>query len=186
MSISTSAEDVLGFWFSERVKPLWFNATPTFDQELAERFLTVYRAAAAGALLDWEETPEGALALVVILDQFPLNLFRNQPESFATEAESRHVAERAIAHGFDNTLRDEQKTFLYMPFMHSEDLADQDRSVALYEQAGSGLGENLKFAHHHREIVRRFGRFPHRNSILGRDSTPEEIAYLNSKEAFLG
>jgi len=182
----TSAQDVIAFWFSERVKPLWFNATPDFDQELTEHFLSVYRAAADGTLSDWEESPQGALALVIVLDQFPLNLFRNQPESFATEAESRLVAERAIAKRFDQTLKDEHKIFLYMPFMHSEALDDQDRSVVLYDQAGSGLAENLNYAHHHREIVRRFGRFPHRNAILGRDSTPEETAYLNSKEAFLG
>jgi uncharacterized protein (DUF924 family) len=135
-------------------------------------------------LADWEVTPAGALALVIVLDQLPLNMFRHQPESFAMEAAARRVAARAIARGFDSQLTDAQKTFLYLPYMHSEDLSDQDESVALYEKAG--LEDSLNFARHHRELIRRFGRFPHRNAILGRESTAEENAYLNSAEAFLG
>jgi uncharacterized protein (DUF924 family) len=124
------------------------------------------------------------LALVIVLDQFPLNMFRGQRESFATEAAAREAAVQAIAWGFDQSLTDEQKAFLYLPFMHSEDLADQDRAVALYE--GAGLENSLKWARHHRELIRRFGRFPHRNAILGRPSTPEELAYLGSAGAFKG
>jgi len=177
-------EVILDFWFSERIRPLWFNSTPEFDQELRERFMATYTAAVAGELSTWEASPEGALALVIALDQLPLNMFRGQPQCFAGEAESRRIAADAIAKGFDEALTDEYKSFLYLPFMHSEDLADQDRSVALYENAG--LKHSLDFARHHREIVRRFGRFPHRNAILGRKSTPEEQAYLNSDEAFQG
>lgn len=180
----STAREILELWFSERVRPLWFNATPEFDQEIRERFVDVYRAAGAGALADWEVTPAGALALVIVLDQLPLNMFRHQPESFAMEAAARRVAARAIARGFDSQLTDAQKTFLYLPYMHSEDLSDQDESVALYEKAG--LEDSLNFARHHRELIRRFGRFPHRNAILGRESTAEENAYLNSAEAFLG
>ena len=132
----------------------------------------------------WEQTAEGALALVILLDQMPLNMYRGQPESFATEAQSREVAGRAITRHFDQYLPDKGKAFLYMPFMHSENLADQDRSVELFTNAG--LQDNLRFARHHRDIVRRFGRFPHRNAILGRNSTPEETAWLASGEAFLG
>jgi len=176
--------DVLDFWFSERVRPLWFNSTPAFDRELTERFLTTYQAAAAGALDGWAATPEGALALVIVLDQFPLNMFRGRPESFATEAHARDVARRAIDNGFDQSLSGEQKGFLYLPFMHSEELRDQDRSVELYEKAG--LEDSLRWARHHRELIRRFGRFPHRNAILGRESTPQEREYLASKDAFLG
>lgn len=179
-----SAAEILEFWFAAEVKPLWFASTPEFDEALRERFLATYRAAATGQLEDWERTTLGALALVIVLDQFPLNLFRGQPESFATEAAARVVANRAIACGFDREMSPEQRLFLYLPFMHGEALADQERSVRLFQQAG--LEESLRFARHHRDLIRRFGRFPHRNAILGRESTPDEIAYLASPEAFLG
>lgn len=184
MSAIETPHEVLEFWFSDRVRPLWFNSNPEFDSELTERFLAAYLAAAAGALQEWENGAEGALALVIALDQFPLNMFRGQPRSFATEAAARGVARRAVDRGFDRRLTDEQKGFLYLPFMHSEDLRDQDLSVELYEKAG--LADSLKWAKHHRGLIRRFGRFPHRNAILGRDSTPEERAYLASEEAFHG
>ena len=176
--------DVVAFWFAPDVQPLWFAATPDFDEQLRARFLTTYRAAAAGQLADWDTTAEGALALVIVLDQFPLNLFRGQPESFATEAAARVVADRAIARGFDQALPPEQRQFLYLPFMHSEALTDQERSVRLYQQPG--LEESLRFARHHHALIQRFGRFPHRNAILGRTSTAEELAYLASPEAFHG
>ena len=175
-----SAKEILDFWFSDRVRPLWFNSTPEFDLELREQFMPTFQAASQGELDGWQTSPEGALALIIIFDQFPLNMFRRQPESFSTEAVARAVSEAAIAKGFDQHLADEQKAFLYLPFMHSEDLRDQDKSVELFTKAG--LIENLKYAEHHRELIRRFKRFPHRNEILGR----EEIEYLNSKEAFHG
>ena len=176
--------DVVAFWFAPDVQPLWFAATPDFDEQLRARFLATYRAAAAGQLTDWETTAEGALALVIVLDQFPLNLFRGQPDSFVTEAAARAVADRAIARGFDQALLPVQRQFLYLPFMHSETLADQERSVRLYQQPG--LEESLPFARHHHALIQRFGRFPHRNAILGRPSTAEERAYLASPEAFHG
>ena len=176
--------DVVAFWFAPDVRPLWFAATPAFDDALRAHFLSTYRAVAAGQLMDWETTAEGALALVIVLDQFPLNLFRGQPESFATEAAARAVADRAIMRGFDQALPPEQRQFLYLPFMHSEALADQERSVRWYQQPG--LEESLRFARHHRDLIVRFGRFPHRNAILGRISTPEERAYLASPGAFHG
>ncbi len=182
-NIANSAE-VQAFWFAGEVKPLWFASTPEFDEALRERFLATYRAAATGQSEDWERTPLGALALVIVLDQFPLHLFRGQPESFATEAAARVVADRAIARGFKREMSLEQRLFLYLPFMHGEALADHERSVRLFKQAG--LEESLRFARHHRDLIRRFGRFPHRNAILGRESTPEEIVYLASPEAFLG
>ena len=175
---------VIKFWFAEETKPLWFNSSPGFDAQLKERFLTTYQDAAQDNLEAWESTAEGALALVIILDQFPLNMFRGQKASFATEVKSREVAKRALTHHFDSQLSNEQKIFLYMPFMHSESLEDQDRSLALFKAAG--LKDNLKFAQHHREIVKRFGRFPHRNQILGRESTQEEIDWLASDEGFKG
>jgi uncharacterized protein (DUF924 family) len=175
---------VVEFWFSARVRPLWFNSTPAFDTELRESFLHTYGAALNGELAHWADSPQGALALVICLDQLPLNMFRGQAESFAGEAASRQIAAAAIERGFDQALDKIQKVFLYMPFMHSEDLADQDRAIALFGQAD--LSDNLHWAKHHREIVSRFGRFPHRNAILGRQSTREELDYLASDEAFTG
>ena len=176
--------EIVTFWFSEPVKKLWFNSTPEFDAELQQKYLHLVERAEQGALDDWAEQAHGALALVIILDQFPLNIFRQHPRSFATEAKARQIADRAIDNGLDQFLSGEQKAFLYLPFMHSENLHDQDKSVELFEK--SGLTENLRYAEHHRELIRRFGRFPHRNQILNRESTAEETEYLNSKEAFLG
>jgi len=179
-----SAAELNSFWFSEPARARWFDSTPEFDSMLRTQYLSLWESARAGALSDWESTPQGALALVIVLDQLPLNMFRGDARSFATEAASRAVAGRAIARGFDQALTPEQQSFFYMPFMHSEALSDQDRSVALFEAAG--LSHSLEFARHHREIVRRFGRFPHRNAVLGRSSTPEEQAWLASPDAFKG
>lgn len=177
-------DDILAFWFSAAVKPLWFNSTVAFDEQIRERFMEVYQLALNYELAHWTDTATGSLALVIILDQFPLNMFRGKGESFAGEQAARQVATKAISRGFDQQLTDEQKAFLYLPFMHSENLADQDRSVQLFESAG--LQENLRFARHHREIILRFGRFPHRNAPLGRVSSEAEINYLKSDQAFLG
>jgi len=176
--------DVLAFWFAEATQPLWFASTPDFDEALRARFLATYQTAAAGQLANWEASVEGALALVIVLDQFPLNLFRGQAESFATAPAARAVADRAIARGFDQAMPPVQRQFLYLPFMHSETLADQERSARLYQQPG--LEDSLRFARHHRDLIARFGRFPHRNAPLGRVSTAEELAYLTSPEAFHG
>ena len=175
-------QDVVAFWFAESAAQYWFRSTPEFDAEVRQRFEPTWQAAAAGKLSDWADTATGALALVVVLDQFPLNMFRDQPAGYSTESAARAVAARAIEDGFDMELEDRQKAFLYLPFMHSEDLADQDRAVDLFEAAG--LTDNLKWARHHREIVRRFGRFPHRNAVLGRQSSAEELAWLASPGAF--
>lgn len=181
---SLQPQDVLDFWFAPEHETLWFRSTPQFDARVRARFAPLWQAARAGRLAGWEQTPQGALALVILLDQMPLNMFRGEAKSFASEAQAREVARRAVARGFAQPLTDAGKAFLYMPFMHSEKEADQDTSVALYEAAG--LHDNLKFARHHRDIVRRFGRFPHRNAILGRASTPEEEAWLASAAAFRG
>ena len=179
-----TAEQLLGFWFSGRVAKLWFRSTAEFDQELRDKFLPTYQLACDGQLDHWQQNRDGALALVIIFDQLPLNMFRGKPDSFATESRSRDVAAYAIEKEFDRHMTDKQKAFLYMPYMHSENIADQQRSVELFEKAG--LQENLRFAYHHRDIVKRFGRFPHRNQILGRQSSQAELDYLASKEAFLG
>lgn len=182
--MSADPAKVLDFWFSADTRPLWFRATPEFDARLREEFLDVWQAAARGELENWNATPEGALALVIVLDQFPLNMFRGQAESFSTEALSRGVARKAIDRGWDRDLDDAGKAFLYLPFMHSEALDDQERSVRLFRDAD--LVDNLRWAEHHREIIQRFGRFPHRNAALGRESSGEELEWLASKGAFRG
>jgi uncharacterized protein (DUF924 family) len=175
-------EGLLAFWFDDETRARWFDSTPAFDDLLCERYLTTWEAARDGALDLWAETPRGALALVIVLDQLPLNMFRGRPTCFETEAASRRVADAAIARGFDTLLTDEEKAFLYLPFMHGESPEDQERSVVLYREAGL----DIRWAEHHRAIINRFGRFPHRNAILGRESTPEEQAWLASDEAFGG
>ena len=177
-------KDILDFWFSEPMRSKWFASTPQLDAAIKAQFECVWDAAMHGELDDWQNNPDGCLALVIILDQFPLNMFRGTAKSFTSEAKGRDVARRAIDQVFDQKIDAAHLAFLYLPFMHSEDLADQDLSVQLFGTAG--LENNLRFAQHHREIVRRFGRFPHRNIILGRASTPEEIDHLNSTEAFKG
>jgi len=174
--------DILDFWYSPAMRERWFDSTPEIDAEILARYEAIWDAASKGGLQGWESSPEGALALVLILDQFPLNMCRSRPGSFSTEAMSREVAMRAIEKGFDRDMSVDQRLFLYMPYMHSEDLADQDRAVELFEQGGL----EVKWAIHHRDIVRRFGRFPHRNGILGRESTPEEVDWLASDEGFHG
>ena len=177
-------EQVIAFWFDARVRPHWFNSTPELDHEIHERFIGHWEMGAQGQLDVWETKPLGAVALAIVLDQFPLNMFRGTPESFSTEALAREVAARAIGADWHASMSDDWKRFLFMPFMHSEALADQDRSVELYEKWGPE--ENVKWAEHHRDIVRRFGRFPHRNAILGRESTAEEVAWLASEDGFKG
>jgi uncharacterized protein (DUF924 family) len=172
-----SAEDVLAFWRaagSER----WFEPDEKFDAAIRERFATTYQDAAAGLLGAWENSPEGALALIIVLDQFPRNIFRHSPRSYAADPLARAVARRAIAKGFDQRIGLPERSFFYLPFEHSEELADQERAVAL--MGATGDADLLKWAELHADIVRRFGRFPHRNAILGRATTPEEQAFLDS------
>ena len=177
-------QEILDFWFSDEVRKLWFNSTPEFDALLRERFEALWTRASCGELDGWLQSAAGCLALVIVLDQFPLNMFRGQAQSFASEAQSREVARVAIDKGFDQDLDPRARAFLYMPFMHSEVLADQQLALQLFAQPG--LEDNLRFARHHHGIVEKFGRFPHRNKALGRESSEPEIEYLNSKEAFTG
>ncbi len=178
------AEQLLDFWFSEASARHWFRATRKFDHELQERFGTLVEAALRNELSHWLETARGTLALIVLLDQLPLNIYRGKAKSFAGEAGARHAANVAIDRGWDQQLSQQERAFLYMPFMHSESLEDQDRAVLLFTAAG--LDSNLRWAKHHREIVRRFGRFPHRNEILDRPSSAEELKWLASDQAFHG
>lgn len=177
-------QDVLDFWFADGMQRRWFRATPALDAEVRARFAGLWREAAAGRLDYWAQDADGALALVIVLDQFPLNMFRGEARAFSTEGKAVAVTHDALARGLDAGLAGPRLAFLYMPLMHSEELAHQEGAVRLFEAAG--LTENARFARHHRELMRRFGRFPHRNAILGRASTPEELAYLASREAFTG
>ena len=179
-----SPAEVVEFWFSEPIRKQWFNAGEGLDEDIRQRFLSTWHADRDGELRSWETSAEGALAWVIVLDQLPLNMFRGQSESFSTEAASREVAARAISAGLDQQLSQQHKLMLYMPYMHGESMPDQDRAIELFSAAG--LADNARWAAHHRGIIERFGRFPHRNAILGRDSTPEEIEWLASPDAFTG
>ncbi len=177
-------QKIIDFWFADNIRKLWFKSTPEFDRMLCERFEDTLKQAGRGELEHWMENAAGCLALVIILDQFPLNMYRGSAQCFATETQSREVAMVAIENGFDKALPAEQQAFLYMPFMHSEDLADQELALKLFDQPG--MESNLRFARHHHAIVETYGRFPHRNAVLGRVSTAVEIEYLNSRQAFTG
>ncbi len=176
LAIPAEARTVLDFWFAESTPEQWYKKDDGFDAALRERFATLYGRAAAGELDGWMETAKGCLALVIVLDQFPRNLFRGDPRSFATDAAARAVLRHALGKGLDTGLSANEKQFLYMPLQHSEDAADQALSVELNGAAGDA--ELLKYAVAHKDIVDRFGRFPHRNEVLGRETTPEEAAFL--------
>ena len=167
---------ILAFW-RKAGREHWYEHDDAFDAEIRRRFLALWQKAAGGELTSWEASDDGALALVIVLDQFPRNMFRGTPQAFASDARARDVARRAIAKAVDRRVDPVLLEFLYLPFMHSEYLADQLRCIELSREAG--LAENTKWAEHHAEIIRRFGRFPHRNRILGRATTPEEQAFLD-------
>jgi uncharacterized protein (DUF924 family) len=177
-----TADDVLAFWRAAGEQK-WFAKDDAFDAEVHRRFLPTYEAAADGALAEWEATPEGALALTIVLDQFPRNMFRRNARAFAADAAARAVADRALAHGFDQQVPANQRLFFYLPFEHSETMADQERCCDLFRALGNA--DQLRWAELHADIIRRFGRFPHRNVLLGRTTTPAEKAYLDS-DGFAG
>jgi uncharacterized protein (DUF924 family) len=161
-------------------RDVWFRKDDAFDEEIRVRFGAALAAGIAGAFGDWCTTPRGCLARVVLLDQFTRNAFRGTPDAFAGDAGALATAEDAVEREFDRSLEPLERWFLYMPFEHSELLAQQDRAVALFAALATetGLDEPLPWAERHRDVIRRFGRFPHRNEILGRASTPEEVAFL--------
>jgi uncharacterized protein (DUF924 family) len=179
--------DVIQFWFSPSeitdtasVRRRWFVKDPAFDREIINRFLPLHDQAAAGALDDWLTEAESALALVLVLDQFPRNMFRDTPRAFATDSVARAAASHALAQGFDRSMEPDRRQFFYVPFEHSEALADQEISLRLTaEMPGADQPKSLyQWALAHHAIIARFGRFPHRNAILGRTSTTEELAFL--------
>ena len=169
--------DILAFW-RDAGPDRWYKRDDAFDAEVRRRFLDLWRQAAAGELSSWEASDDGALALVIVLDQFPRNMFRGDARTYASDALAREVAGRAIDRGVDARIDPQLREFLYLPFMHSEHLR---RPVALHRAVRErrAMPKTLKWAEHHADIIRRFGRFPHRNRILGRATTPEEQAFLD-------
>jgi uncharacterized protein (DUF924 family) len=168
--------DILEFWFGVADRKAWFEVDPAFDAAISERFRELVLPATAGAHDAWARTPEGALALILLLDQFPRNIHRGTPMAFASDAKAREIARDALQAGTDRKLPLDRRPFLYLPFEHSERLDDQElccRLMATLENP-----EMLDYAERHRRIIARFGRFPHRNRILGRVSSPEEEAFL--------
>jgi uncharacterized protein (DUF924 family) len=168
--------DILEFWRAAG-EDKWFAHDGGFDAEVRRRFLAAYEQATSGGLDDVEATPEGALALLILLDQMPRNMFRGTARAYAADPLARAVAQRALERGFDRSFPPTQQQFFFLPFMHSEALADQERAVGLYRNAGDA--EGLQYAEQHAAIIRRFGRFPHRNALLGRPTTAEEQAFLD-------
>ncbi len=184
MNSEETINSIIDFWFSEEIIKRWFNSTPELDLKIKSLFESTYQSAVDGNFNDWQTTPLGCLALILLFDQFPLNMYRGKLESFLTEAKSRDVAAIAIESNFDENLSKQQKTFMYMPFMHSENIDDQNKAIELFTKAD--LKDNLRYARHHHDIIKRFGRFPHRNKILERKNTADEDEYLKSGKAFLG
>jgi uncharacterized protein (DUF924 family) len=168
-------EEARKFW-REAGPKRWYKVDPAFDDTIRARFLATWEAVRAGRLAAWEETPEDALALLLVLDQFPRNMFRGDARSFATDALAHAVAGRAIERKFDQAFAPPERNFFYLPYMHSEALTDQERAVALMQAIGDA--EGVKHAEAHRDLIRRFGRFPFRNQALGRTSTAAEAEYL--------
>lgn len=179
------AGDILAFWFGSG-KPgpdpasRWFGKDPSFDAEIRARYGNAIEAALAGAHEAWSGTPRGALARILLLDQFTRNVFRDTPRAFAGDARALAAAESAVARGFDRALDPVQRGFVYLPFEHAEDAAMQHRSLALFGALARETGDDtlLVWARKHADVIFRFGRYPHRNAILGRASTPEEVAFL--------
>jgi uncharacterized protein (DUF924 family) len=179
--------NLLDFWFLEpqspgylKPRPVWFKVDPAFDAEIRDRFAELCDLAASGGLNDWAEEPDGAVALLLLLDQVPRNLFRGTPDAYRTDAMARSVARSTCVKQFDRDQPPVRRWFVYMPFMHSEDLVDQAHSIRLFDQLRDDADSqaSIDAAHRHHEIIARFGRFPHRNAILGRVSTPMEQAFL--------
>ncbi len=182
MSLTT---EVLTFWFGDadlsrnfKKREIWFRSTPEFDAAIEDNFLAAYEQAAAGGLDHLMETAEGSLALIILMDQFPRNLFRGSAKSFATDERARDIADHMVDRGFDQRFADWPRVFIYLPFQHSENLADQEKGVPL--TLATGLERPAEAAAEHRDVIARFSRFPHRNAVMGRENTPEEDDYMKN------
>ncbi len=191
-STNERATTILTFWFGDpaeadygHYRKIWFTKDADFDDQIRQRFSGDYEKAAAGEYSTWEERPEGAIALLLLLDQFPRNLFRGDPRSFATDPQALTIAQSLVNTGADKSLMPALRFFAYLPFEHSEEMAHQNRGVELMADLidnvpdlDDGLKNGLDYAIRHREVIERFGRFPHRNEVLGRQSTPAEVEFL--------
>ncbi len=178
-----TARDVLQFWFGDTPgtrRKEWFVKDPAFDAEIRARFLDLHEAATHGELAAWNEAADSALALIVLTDQFPRNLFRGEARAFATDPIAFATAHHVLARGWDAAMRPVERMFVYLPYEHSEVLSDQEKSLQLFEPLGAfeETKDTVEYARKHWEIVKRFGRFPHRNAALGRPGTPEETEFL--------
>lgn len=173
-----SRQDILHFWFEETDPVQWFQVSEAFDDLVRERFKVIYDMARDGLCDSWQQDAAGALALCIVLDQFPRNMFRGTPQAFATDAQALKIARTAIDKGFDQLMPPEKRRFMYLPYEHSENMDDQKKSVALFEAMKEKDPVGYDYALRHLEVIEKFGRFPHRNAILGRENTPEEDEYL--------
>lgn len=180
-------DEILNFWFGKpedidygKQHQFWFTKNPEFDQQVRSRFLETYQQSLAGQLEQWKATSQGCLALILLLDQFPRNMFRNQPQAFKSDSIALRVANYTIAQNFDQELLPIQRWFIYLPFEHSENLEDQYRCVELFStlKDDPNSASTIDYAYRHLQVIERFGRFPHRNQILGRESTLEEVEFL--------
>jgi len=185
-----SIDDVLDFWFQpgdgpgfEQSKQNWFAKDDAFDQQIVDKFAADYERAAAGELDDWMGSAKGCLALLLLLDQFSRNMFRGSPKAFTADPKARAIADHAVAQGFDKSYGPQERFFFYLPFEHSEDITDQNRCLELVREIPGAMEEegNYKWAAAHHVIIERFGRFPHRNAVLGRESTDEELEFLTQE-----
>ena len=181
--------DILDFWYlplghAEHGKPreIWWKSTPAFDAEIRERFGGLIERAVAGELTAWTDSPDGALALIILCDQFTRNIYRQSIKAYCGDPTALVAARIAVARGYQMAFKPAMRTFFYTPFHHSEALADQEMAVALFTESANE--ENKSYGRNHRDIVARFGRFPHRNAVLGRDSTPEEIEFLKTAQRY--
>jgi uncharacterized protein (DUF924 family) len=186
---TASIRDILDFWFLPlgdcgygKSREVWWQSTPELDAEVSRRFGSILDKAVAGALDHWAKSPDGALALILLCDQFSRNMHRRTAKAFSGDAKARETARLAVARGYPLVYPVEMRTFFYMPFQHSESLPDQDFCCALF--ASTGNDDYVKYAVEHRNIVARFGRFPHRNEVLGRPCTAEELDYLKTAKRF--
>jgi len=175
-------KDVLTFWFEESGPAQWFIKDEAFDRTIRERFLETYERISQGETEDWRETPEGRLAEIIVLDQFSRNMFRSSPQAFKEDERALALAKEAVRVGEDKNVPPKWRHFFYMPYMHSESFKVHEEAVPLFEALGNK--EALKYEIEHKDIIGRFGRYPHRNEVLGRTSTPEELEFLKEHSGF--
>ncbi len=188
----SAPEEILDFWFGREgeegygeFREVWFSKDPEFDREIRDRFEPIYEEAAVGKLDTWKEEAESCLALILVLDQFPRNMYRGDARMYAADGLARAAARHAVEHAYDRELSPLERVFVYLPFEHSEDLEDQRLSIGLFRRLADETGSEdlINYAVRHMEIIERFGRFPHRNEILGRATTPEEAEFLKGPDS---